>query len=185
MKKYLWQYLWIVLWATVLVSCGKDDKVLPYDPNYVAGDYEGTCVIAYGTKNHTDGSFPIRFDMDGSNGAALRGSLGNERTWEEDGLGYIANQLTNFENHGYATFRVSNITVPYIDKIPEFVNKLTDAFKVKSASLTLTCEKGGRFDPNKQEISFVYKGKVETVGTQSYDKLSISISYSFVLKKKR
>ena len=184
MKKYLCQNLWGVLLATILVSCGKDDKVVPYDPNYMAGNYEGTCVIDYGTKSQTDNSFFAQFVMDSSNGTTLSGLFGDERTRDEDGLGLIGNvQLTNFENHGQATFHMSNIVVKYNELIPKFISKQTEAFVVKSAVLTLACEKEGRFDPSKQEMRFVYKGKLEIEGTQSNQKFSNSISYSFVLKK--
>jgi len=186
MKKYVWQILGVALLIIVLTSCDNDDKVQPYDPNYVAGNYEGACDIEFGAKKQKDSLFPARFLMNSSNDAALIGSLGDERTRDECGLGLIGNiQLTNFEKHGYATFRMSSITVTYSNLIPDFVNKQTDSFTVKSAKLTLTCEKGGQFDSNKQEISFVYKGKLEISGTQSAEKFSNSISYSFVLTKKR
>ena len=185
MKKYLWQIFGVALLITILASCG-DEKAQPYDPNYIAGNYEGTCNIEFGNKKQTDNSFSARFLMNSSNDAALIGSLGDERTRDECGLGLIGNiQLTNIEKHGYATFRMSSITVTYSNLIPDFVNKQTDSFTVKSAKLTLTCEKGGQFDSNKQEISFVYKGKLEISGTQSAEKFSNSISYSFVLTKKR
>ena len=172
----------------MLVSCGKDDKVLPYDPNNIAGNYEGTCVVDYGVKNLTVKSFPAQFLLNSANGASLIGSLGDEHTRNECGLGLVGNiQFTNFENHGHATFRVSGIpSLTYSSNIPEFILSQTESlFDVKSATLSLTCKKGGQYDVNRQEISFVYTGKIEAVGIQSNDRLSISMSYSFVLKKNR
>jgi len=189
MKKYLRQNLWVILLIITLVSCGKDDKVLPFDKNLALGDYSGTCTVNYGKETAVIEDYPAEFMMNSLDRSSLSATLGADSFRDKDGLGKVGNViLSNFLNdRGYANFRMTGIEVEYSNSIiiPEVISNQVSSFDIKRAVLTLTCENGGQFDPNRQEISFVYKGRLEITGTQSNQQFANSVIYSFVLKKNK
>ncbi len=186
MKKYVF-YVVLVLFSGLLASCGDDDgdPIPSYDKNNIIGHYIGKCTINYGVKSKVNNAYPAAFSMDSSNGALLNAILGDESTFEEDGLGQIGNiTMSRFLNYGsYASFKMSAIAAHYqTGKIPAFIRQQVDAFDVQSAQLTMSCDEGGKYDVANKVVSFTYKGTLEVFGDRS-QRYTNNISYTFFLTK--
>ena len=173
----------------LFVSCEDDKSPASYDRNYIVGNYSGSCELQCGNVNILEDNFSAKFMKDAVNTSKLVVELGDAATDKLLGLGNIGNvSCSNIvkPHKDFATFSLSKIVNSFDAdhvSIPEFIKKMVPSYDIVSAKITLSSLNNGRYNPNRAQVEFTYKGIIEIKGKNKGQTHQDPITYIFVLKK--